>query len=273
MAEITLSPSSLYTFQKCERRFYFALKYQILREWNWPLEFGSAVHEVFEAYNSKWSEGLEARVKAGVEKAIEVSSAWEDWRQDNNYNVWNLCRIPVWYAEHYGIDTECEPIGASELTFSIPLENGVIFTGRIDGRVRAMGRYYIIDHKTTSGYLGETFYNRYSPDVQFSAYNWVGRKLWPELKIAGVICNGIQLSAGSVDFDRVPILRTEEELVDFGLSLSHYAKRRLALEGQPIEAWVKNEANCSSCPFRQICTAPKSIRHTFKYLPRDGDGK
>jgi len=272
MAEITLSSSSLYTLQKCERRAYFSEKFQVLRDWNWPLEFGSAIHAIMAEYDSQWQNGLDARVNAGLAKALQIASEWDSWREDSQYNSWNLCRVPVWNAEHYGLDEFCVPHGGSEIEFNIPFE-GLVFRGYLDGLVKTMGRYYIRDRKTTSQQLGDSFFSKYSPDVQFSAYIWAGRKLWPELKIAGVICEGIQIGTGWIDFCRVPILRCEDEINDFEDELRYFAKRKVELWNQPINKWIKSESACYGCPFRRPCSSPNLVRDSYNILPRDGDNR
>lgn len=266
-------PSSHATFQKCERRSYFADQYQILRDWSWPLIFGTAVHEVLGAYDGVWHQGVEARIAAGTEKALEISAEWPSWRFDNVYNPWQLCRIPVWYAEHFGEDSMCQPVGDAEIEIPHHIMHGLPYGGRIDGVVKAMGQHYIRDRKSTGGELGDNFFSRFSPDLQFSAYIFLGRKAWPHLKIAGVLCEGIKLGGGYVDFYRVPIIRSDEEIIEFEKSAMRDAKRRVELEGQPMEEWFKSEASCFGCPFRPICAAPTEKRKIYKIISRDGDGR
>lgn len=265
---IRMSVSSLSVFQRCERRFYYGTVLQMPREWSWPLEFGTAAHAVLQAYDEAYGEGLDAQIKAGTDKALEYLAEWPEWRWTDVYNPWQLARIPVWYGEHFGTHSGVSPAGPSEIEFSLDID-GVEFRGRFDGIVNVFGEQYILERKTTSKSIGEAFYLHYLPDLQFSAYLWIARQLWPERKIKGILLEGIQLATGWVDFARYPILRSEDELVEIRESLSYYLGRRKSLEGAQMRNWIKNEANCFGCPFRFFCAQSDALRAMWQSLPND----
>jgi len=268
MNDIRMSATSLSLFMRCERRYYYAYVFSIPRDWSWPLEMGSAVHEVMAAYDDAYENGLDSQIQAGVEAATEYLSLWEAWRWTDIYNPWQLARIPVWYAERFGSGSGMHPTHASEIRFEYPVD-GITFNGRIDGLVEAFGEEYVLERKSSSKTVGENFYRAFLPDLQFSAYIWVTRLLWPERKIKGILLEGIQLATGWVDFGRYPVLRSNDEILEFEDSLHYYLDRRKTLNGQPMRAWLKNEASCFGCPFRGFCASSNDGRERWQTLPRD----
>lgn len=271
---IRLSANSLRPFFNCERQYFYSyLKDNSSfrargREWIWPLEFGNAVHEVMGVYDLERlgkAASLDDSILKSVECAAKLSSEWDDWRETTIYNSWNLARIPVWYSERFGEDNCIQlPIGwKGEDFIEILWEyeyRGVILNGRIDMFVSIFGENYLVDRKTTAGQIDGHFIEKFSPDLQFSLYLWICDKLWPNMEIKGLLCEGIQLLVGSVDFERFTVRRSKDELEEFEDSLNYAIERRLKLEGSPEKFFLKNEAACFLCGFKKICAASKEER-------------
>lgn len=267
---IRLSSNSLRPLANCERQYFYSYIEPIKKahEWSWPLEFGHAAHEVLSVYDRVRLEekrGIEEAVLESVKKAADLSMDWPAWRETTTYNSWNLARIPVWYADQFGSDDSLEfPVnwpGGSWIEREWEYEYlGVILNGRIDKFASVFGENYIVDRKSTTYPIDGDFIKKFSPDIQFSLYLWAGRKLWPELNLKGILCEGIQLLVNSVEFERFIICRSQDELDEFEDFLIRKIEDRKRLEGQTERLWIKNEGACFNCFARKICSSSLSER-------------
>ncbi len=259
----------------CERKYYeIYTQPSAPRSFIWPLEFGSAVHDVMGVYD-EWhlGKGDQAQaIRGAVQRAVEISSEWEEWREDTKYNSWNLARIPVWYAEHFGTDdvlTWAPPPSpsASWLEYEWEYEyRGVMLNGRLDNLVSVWGENLIMDRKTTSREINGDYIQSFSPDIQCSLYTWVGKRLFPELEIGGLLYDAFQLQVAGVEFDRFIVRRTQDELDEFEDSLNAAIDRRKALEGRPEREWLMNPSACFGCFARKLCSSSKEERERLRGL-------
>ena len=271
---IRLSANSLKYLLSCERKYYniYQVERNSLREFSWPLEFGSAVHDVMGVYDHwRFAEGKTPAVHHAVARAVEISADWDEWRETTLYNSWTLARIPVWYAEHFGADdvVEAVPSPPDVSWTEYPWEyeyRGVMLNGYLDNVVNVFGENLILDRKTTSRTIDGDYIQGYSPDIQFTLYPWVMKRLFPHLEISAMLCEGIQLQVGAVDFDRFIVRRSQDELDEFEDMLNRAIDRRLALENQPERSWIQNQAVCYSCPFRRLCAASIPERERIRNL-------
>lgn len=274
---IRLSSNSLGHFLKCEQNYYNAYKRgKRLREFVWPLEFGTAVHEVMGTYDY-WRLGKgrpEDAVIQAVKRADELSCEWEPWRETTVYNSWNLARIPVWYEEKFGKDNVIDlPIGyeisetgapsPSVSWIEIPFEfeyRGVMLNGRLDALVSIFGENFIVDRKSTTKDIDGNFISSFSPGVQFSFYLWIAKKIFPTMDITGLLCEAIQLQVGSVQFERFVVRRSDDELLEFEMLLNNAIDRMKYLDGQIEYNYLKNESACFMCYFKKMCAASRPER-------------
>lgn len=253
---------------QCERKYFSAYNLERRPEsFSWPLEFGSAVHTVMGAYDTALGkEGTQGAVRAGIRSAVGLVTTWDEWRETTKYNSWNLCRIPVWYAEKFPEDA-LERIGPEWIEYHWELEyRGVKLHGYLDNLVRVYGETLVMDRKSTTRDIDGDFIRNFSPDVQFSLYIFAMRKLFPKLEIGGVLCEGFQLQVGSVDFERFIVRRSDDEMEEFEDTLNYWIDRRLALEGKEERAFLKNESSCYGCHWRQSCSASRAERERLRGL-------
>lgn len=270
---IRLSASSLSQFLKCEQNYYNIYKRgKRLREFSWPLEFGSAIHDVMGTYDY-WRLGkgeTELAVINAVKRADELSCTWDHWRETTTYNSWNLARIPIWYAEHFGYSDVIElptefPAAPSPSAYwvEVPFEfeyRGVMLNGRFDSFVNIFGENFVVDRKSTGKDIDGDFISGFSPNVQFSMYLWVVRKLFPQMHIRGLLCEAIQLQVNSVQFERFVVRRSDDELNEFEALLNKSIDRIKELDNLSEYEHLKNEASCYMCGFKKMCASSRPER-------------
>lgn len=283
---IRLSANSLSSFGRCEQLYYNLYnREKQLREFQWSLEFGAAVHEVLGEYDYMRlgkAASREESVLAAVEKADQIASEWDSWQETTKYNSWNLARIPIWYDAKFGESNAIEapiippsprlhanapnalsykPTSAEFIEVLWEYEyNGVILNGRIDMFCSVYGENLLVDRKTTSQDIDGNFIDNFNPNLQFSLYLWVAPQLWPHMNINGLLCEAIGLKVGDVEFERFIIRRTKDELEEFELWLNYMIDRRKHLENRDEYNWLKNETQCFGCHFKKQCSSSKEER-------------
>lgn len=199
-------------------------------------------------------------------------------------NRHTLVRMVVWYCMDQpevledGLYPYTFPNGqmAVELSFQIPLEllhewraaadtEPVVEPYTLCGHIDYIGVFgeelFVVDNKTTTKYLGNEFFDAYSPHFQFDTYDLVATVLFPSLPVRGVLLDGAQTMAGGARFGRHPYYKSEamreEHLEDihFWIKLAE----QYATEGR----WPMNKRNCWLCAFKKICSLDPASRETF----------
>lgn len=184
----------------------------------------------------------------------------------------SLIRLVVWYVEDQPENlrdglapiTLADGTAAVELSFKLPLpfktQDGEPYTlaGHLDD-ISSLGKEnFIADNKTTTQFLGDQYWAKYSPNTQVDTYDLMGSVLFPHLDLRGVVIDAAQVLVDGARFGRSIFRRTdplrEEWLRDIGEWLS------LAERYARANHWPMNKASCWKCPFKSVCRMEPSKR-------------
>lgn len=194
----TITHSMTQCFQECRQKYDYRFNRQIVpAKPIRSLDVGSAVHAGLEFwFNFHLAAGaVDAAVSRGAELGLSV---------DDQIRV----RVMLeGYCELYEQD-DFEVV-AIEDAFTLPLVNpktGRIsrtfaFRGKPDGVVKKDGKYYILEHKTTSS-ITDVYIDRIDIDAQIALYGWALERMGTPIE--GVIYDiiekpGIKWKVGETD--------------------------------------------------------------------------
>lgn len=175
-----LTQSSLATYRRCPRQYFYRYELGLARERTvQPLRFGSAFHLGLELRAQGEAEAIE-RAVAGY----DVTPAWADptdWRVERE----TVRALLAGYFWRYPAD-ELE-IVATESNWQVPLTNpetgapsrSYALAGKIDKIVRLPdGRLAVLEYKTTGEDISDAsdYWPRLRCDAQISAYVYAARR-------------------------------------------------------------------------------------------------
>lgn len=222
-----LDATSLSKVAGCPRYHEIRLEQGLRRpEVSAKMVAGIAVHEGLDYYYAI----PEPRGQVYEENAIEIMAAeWNSWGIDpaltdaphlternlrtvmkNYFRIWNRERIEV-YKPISGLEisdldltdvlaakfkvvdaTDTVVMGESSLVMRFEVDGEpLILSGKPDLPVRKKnGRVYVMDHKTTSGYLSDWFFQTHEVSNKLRGYQAMVEKLLG-IKTSGAVINGI----------------------------------------------------------------------------------
>lgn len=139
-----------------------------------PLLFGTAMHKYLEVY---YSGGSHRNALYAVQDLIEQTDTSQMDELDYQEMVETLNTVIENYNKRYELDFQDWEVIATELTFAIPLDDEIGYTGTIDLIVRnkSDGKIYLVDHKTTNSI--EKYDKNSDMDRQISRYWWALQQL------------------------------------------------------------------------------------------------
>ena len=154
----------------------------------------------------------------------------------------------------------------------------IIFTGKIDRICKYQGRYFLLDHKTSS-MGGPNFFNEFYTALQFRGYKWAVEQLIDQ-PVDGVIINGIvcrpPTKDGRVNYDMDRhTIHINDELVEewqntFLLGVEEwvgYIKNQQNYPGAEEQAFPIRTGQCigkyGTCEYFDVCSLPMSQRQTM----------
>ena len=186
--------SKVISFRNCPRRFYWADEdvgwgYG-LYEFSPPMVLGTLVHRALEAYYTRGEELTTALQQAADQELLRrvgvLSSTQLEEFNDIVARAEGILRgYLVWVAEN-GVDDSWEFLQL-ESEFAVPVEDGLVLSGRWDGVVRSRdGGLYIMEHKTTSD-VARTVRGLVC-DLQPYVYAWAAERILGE-RPQGVLYN------------------------------------------------------------------------------------
>ncbi|KKL46332.1 hypothetical protein LCGC14_2346610 [marine sediment metagenome] len=218
-----------------------------------PLAAGSAIHK-----------GVEAWFSTGdSEKAINAVKA--TWGEDDlflpekvKYTQGFLAAIMAGYTEAWPRENDSFKVLVNEQW--MPWGN---YGGIIDRLVEFEDGVYVMDTKTTGGWVNERYIESFQLSSQFRGYVWLAKR-------AGHDCQGAYLDAVHLDtryhkvkasdFVREKILFSEEQIEawvqdrDSTMLRANYMRSSVTLE-----RWPQNDQRCFDwnrpCPYWRLCTA------------------
>lgn len=200
---------------------------------------------------------------------LGILEGGQPWDGMHNFKTRaNLVRTIVWYIDHFADDPMETVIlsngkPAVELSFSIPLDNGLILTGHLDRVARYSGDLYINDQKTTGATLSPYYFKQFKPDTQMTTYTFAGKIVLDE-PVRGVVIDAAQIAVGFSRFERDFIQFTESELKEWYDEAMYHIEA--AREATRKGFFPRNRASCNNyggCEFRDICALAPSQRQTF----------
>ena len=233
-----------------------------------PLAAGSAIHRGIEAWFSN----------GDSKKAIKaVKMAWgEDdlfLPEKAKYTQGFLAAVMAGYADAWPRENDSFKVLANEQW----LQSGN-YGGIIDRLVEFEDGVYVMDTKTTSGWVNERYIESFQLSSQFRGYVWLAKQ-------AGYDCQGAYLDAihldtryhkvKSSDFVREKILYSDEQISDWLLDCRRTTSEIRGLTEQVhypslSRKWPQNDQRCFDwhrpCPYWRLCTAviPENEMDYFK---------
>lgn len=180
----------------------------------------------------------------------------------------NLLRTIIWYVEQF-VNDPAEPIilangkPAVELSFALPVDDGIIFTGHMDRLTEYAGNIMGLDNKTTGTTITSRYFEGYKPDVQMSMYTFAGKMIY-QIPVKGMIIDAAQIAVGFSRFERGLTMRTDSELQEFYDTTMYHIEqaRRATTNGY----FPMNRTSCDKfggCPFRRVCSKSPEVRPQF----------
>ena len=129
--------------------------------------------------------------------------------------------------------------------------------------MRLNGATYIKDIKTTKSGLGTRYFDRYSPDNQFSLYVLAGQICF-DVEVKGIIADAIQVGTNFSRFERALVPRSKEVLEEWLVDARWWlrAMERCAQD----DYWPQNDKSCGlygGCEFREVCSMRPASRETW----------
>ena len=278
-----VNSSSLGPFKQCPRRYYYEIVRGLrTRERQIDLEFGTLFHTFTEHYDrlrlggEPHSHALESTIELAL-RATWNSELHRPMVFDHSQkNRMGLIRTLVWYLDRYGendLELLILPDGSPALELSFAFDSGyasqetgepIQFIGKLDKLVRLNDKIYILDRKTTRSGLGTRYFERYSPDNQFSLYSLAGRIIC-SLEVQGLIADAVQVGMDFSRFERALVPRPLEILEEWLFEATSWwlpFMDRCASEGY----WPQNDKSCGlygGCPFREVCSMRPGARETW----------
>lgn len=203
------------------------------------LSFGAALHEgLAEWYKSggdlsralmaikdKWQNQGPTDDYRTLEKCLRTMMEYSKEYPSEGFTVLGFPENPL-IENHFTLDTgfflplcgECgnlhpmrEPIIYSNCSLcTAPLER-LEYGGIFDGVVEFSGRYFILEHKSTS-MLGAYYFDQFKPNNQVTGYIWAARKLSGQ-PVGGALINAIGVyKVGATKFARQMTSRNDNEI-------------------------------------------------------------
>lgn len=180
----------------------------------------------------------------------------------------NLIRTIVWYVDQFE-DERIEVVHlangkpAVEYTFTLPVDNDIIFTGHIDRLVKYADEYYVMDQKTTGSTISANYFEQFKTDHQFSMYTFAGQSIY-DGTVKGVIIDGAQIAVGFSRFERGFTFRSPSQLAEWyddTMKVIETARKATSENYFPMRRTSCN--NYGGCEFRGICGRSPDIRKNF----------
>lgn len=250
--------SSLQAFKDCPERYrlHYIEGLQKIQEGEAEHDrnFGKAIHSGLEAYYK--GDGMEASVKKF--KADYPNQLNEEDLSKTQESGEILLKA---YAKHYEKEDKSLEILSVEVMDSFKLGE-IDFTVKIDMVVRKQGCVYFVDHKTTGKAFNWTYWSRFEPNPQITAYTAYCQAKYGEC--SGGIINAIKFGhrtraykgepAGfHYEFQRQLFNRNKDQVEAWKKDTLLWVKSLEEAKSQASNVWKKNEGQCGYCSYKEIC--------------------
>jgi hypothetical protein len=282
--QVAWDATSLELFQTCPRKYYYRMIENITpRHTSVHLLFGMLYASALEHFYLRRAEGasIEEALRMIVREAMEES--WDQAAsQPKDFDTsvsagaagktrFNLIRSIVWYIDQFadessaGITTHHLASGkpAVELSFTIELNDDILWCGHLDRVVSYAGGLYWMDQKTSGTTISPRFFEQFKPHNQFYGYTWAGQLILHS-PLKGGIIDAAQIAVGFTRFERHPITVTQDQLEEWHTNTVDTIERAQATAERG--KWPMNLTACGNyggCPYRILCSRSPSIRDKF----------
>lgn len=286
------SNSQLKTFKSCPRRYFFNYRQELRgTKKALALDFGKAWHK---AMDKLWF--MHCIEKIRDENEI-VRSAFNEflisWKKSNHpypIPIENekeyLPRTPgvaleMLYSYYRTRQIYLDKITliSTEEPFAVPIDPddpAKFYVGYIDKVIIDEGRYWVIEHKTTTLYsIAAGFQTRYiesfDPDSQIDGYGYALQMLYPDKKPMGVIIDAVLVHKDHHNISKfIPVNKSSVFANDW-LEDTLYWWEKID-ESIKENIFPKNVTSCFEqfgvCPFRNLCIYTPNINQ----MPSDNPG-
>lgn len=279
--QYAIDSTSLGLLKECGFKYYLSivLGYQP-RAQSVHLTFGTLYHAACERYDHARAQGKPHDKAQIIALRYALEETWDQttdrpWASDHSSkNRETLIRTVAWYLDQFSDDpletvilADGKP--AVELSFRFnthyKLDSGqpYILCGHLDRVVTFQGHTYISDKKTTSSTLSQDFFDKFSPDNQFTLYALASKVIYAT-PVVGLIVDAAQVAVSFSRFQRGFVPRHESVLEEWYKDLGWYLVQAEAYA--KANYWPRNDKSCGSyggCPFRPICAKPPESREEW----------
>lgn len=230
-----------------------------------PLIHGSGVHATMAAHYEgqpagiclqKYEEIYEAEMSPFQQ---EQSLLGEEGQDDPKRNPVRWMKVYMLYRQFYKLEP-FSVIGKPESPFLLPVTDDLALGGVIDLLIQYCGQTMVLDHKTAA-WLGQSYYNSFNPNHQFSVYLVAANELIKtEKPITTLMVNCILSHATQMKpevlFSRVPTIRSPEQLKQAKEELISWWQ--IVRECRRTGNWPRNDDRCQrwagGCSYHSLCT-------------------
>ena len=262
--------SSIEPLKRCGRLHKYKSQGWRSREDNVHLRYGAEYHKTLQDYEVLKASGLSHRDSV-FDAVNALTKRLVDFNPDHpKKNRETLIRSAIWHMEKYEDDhaqtwmmSDGKP--AVEITFNFPLDFGppgydqpYVLCGKLDRIVVFNGDLFVLDYKTTTISLTDSYWKQFRMNDQMSLYTLAGKVVF-QAPIKGVIVDAAQILVGGTNFERGIIYRTQDQLDEWVENLRFY------LDNQNND--TMNEASCITrygpCEYLEICGRTPQVRERF----------
>lgn len=249
------------------------------------LNFGGAVHAGLEI-RYKSQEAIALVTEATYSKQCEAVMSYLETHpiRDDEFRTGTFATDVLraynttYISEPFKLLHDASDSPLVELSFAVPIGEvlGIpcVWAGKVDLAIQWEGRYWVLDHKTTS-ILGATYFNQYYNSNQMIGYCWALERLIGK-NVAGALVNVLAIrrptkTGKSIEFVRqrfeYPSSRIEEwQSNTLGIieNFFHECNKEVKDESDrfPMHTnWCVGKYGM--CPYFDVCTVPTSQKETM----------
>lgn len=234
----------------------------LIATWNYPCETCQGSGKI----------DFDHTEQGGTSKCLNCDGptpAYGPWLSNHNAKTReNLIRTIVWYVDQFENESievfklsDGKP--AVEYSFTLPVDDGLMFSGHLDRLVTYAGDQYVMDQKTTGSTISASYFDGFSPDVQMSMYTFAGQIIF-NIPVKGVIIDAAQIAVGFTKFERGFTFRSNTQLEEWYETSMYTIRRAIAATKENFFPMDRTACgNYGGCEFRKVCARSPQVRDNF----------